>query len=242
MTAPAYNAAFYDRAEQSQLAARTIVPIIRSFTTIASVLDVGCARGTWLAAWVESGCTDYMGVDGASVRRDQLVIDETHFVTTDLSSSFDLGRRFDFVQCLEVAEHLPCARSAGLVANLVNHADVILFSAAPPGQGGEFHVNEQRYDFWRALFAAHGYVAFDCLRPKLRGMKAVPFWYRYNPILYVKSEAVGKLSALALDDRLAPDTSIPDVAPLAFRARKALIRLMPAALINTLARLNARLT
>ena len=118
----------------------------------------------------------------------------------------------------------------------------MLFSAAPPGQGGEFHINEQEYDFWRALFAAHDYMAFDCLRPKLRHMKAIPFWYRYNPILYVKSDAVGKLSTQALDHRLAPGVAIPDVAPLAFRARKALLRLMPDTVINALARLIAKLT
>jgi hypothetical protein len=34
---------------------------------------------------------------------------------------------------------------------------MVLFSAAPPGQGGEHHVNERTYEFWRGLFARHGY-------------------------------------------------------------------------------------
>jgi len=241
MTTPAYNTAFYDRAEKSEIAARTIVKILRSFIKIDSVLDVGCARGTWLAAWADSGCSDFLGIDGAYVDQNHLVIDPARFVMVDLSSPFNLGRRFDLVQCLEVAEHLPRTRSKTLVADLVAHANVALFSAAPPGQGGEFHINEQHYDFWKALFSDHGYIAFDCLRPKIRDIRAIPFWYRYNMILYVKSDTIEKLSAQVRTSRLAPDAAIPDVAPLAFRARKALLRLLPGALIDGLARINARL-
>jgi hypothetical protein len=242
MTTPSYDAAFYDRAEQSESAARSIVPIIRSLTQIDSVLDVGCARGTWLAAWGDSGCTDCVGIDGAYVIRDDLVIDPTHFVRADLSSSFRLGRRFDFVQCLEVAEHLPRTRNRALVADLVHHADVVLFSAAPPGQGGEFHINEQPYDFWRALFLEHDYIAFDYVRPRILRMRAVPYWYRHNMMIYVNSEAIGRLSPQALHSRLSPDTPVPDVAPLGFRARRRVLRLLPASAINCLARMNARVS
>ena len=40
--------------------------------------------------------------------------------------------------------------------------------------------------------------------------------------------------------RLSPETTIPDVAPLSFRLRKAVLRLLPAAVINGLARLIAK--
>jgi SAM-dependent methyltransferase len=238
---PSYDAAFYDRAEQSDLAARAIVPLLRSFLDIGSVLDVGCARGTWLAAWAGSGCTDFVGIDGAYAGTGRLRIDAAHFIMTDLAASFDLGRRFDLAQCLEVAEHLPRARSETLVADLVSHSNAVLFSAAPPGQGGEFHINEQRYDFWRKLFLDHDYIAFDCLRPKIRHLRHIPFWYRYNMILYVKSDAIGKLKGDALAWRLNLDDPVPDVAPLAFRARKTVLRLLPAAMIDSLARINTRL-
>ena len=71
------------------------------------------------------------------------------------------------VQCLEVAEHLPLPSAAILVDSLVKHGDIVLFSAAPKGQGGDHHVNEQDYEFWRQQFARHGYVPFDFLRPLL---------------------------------------------------------------------------
>ena len=241
MTAFAYDHAFYERTAKSERAARAIVPIIQTFAKIDSVLDVGCARGLWLAAWAAAGCADYMGLDGAYVERDKLAIGADRFAVTDLARPFDLGRRFDYVQCLEVAEHLPETRSRGLVADLTRHADIVLFAAAPRGQGGEFHINEQDYEYWRALFAAHDYVPFDCLRPRLAGWKEIPFWYRYNTILYVKAEAVDSLSAEAARWRVDAAQSITDVAPVLFRLRRMVLRCLPQAAINGIARFVARL-
>ena len=50
-----------------------------------------------------------------------------------------------------MAEHLSPEAGAGLVASLARHGDVLLFSAASPGRGGEFHVNERSPEYWRSL-------------------------------------------------------------------------------------------
>lgn len=73
-----------------------------------------------------------------------------------------------------------------LVVNLIVHAPMVLFSAAPPGQGGEHHVNERTYEFWRGLFARHGYACFDFLRPRLHSASGIEPWYRYNLLLFVR--------------------------------------------------------
>jgi SAM-dependent methyltransferase len=242
MTTGFYDAAFYDRADQSATAARAIVPILRSFLEIGSVLDVGCARGAWLSVWAETGSADVMGIDGGSFGPDQLAIDPGRFATTDLSAPFRLGRRFDLVQCLEVAEHLPLTRAESLVADLAAHSDVVFFSAAPPGQGGEHHINERPYEFWRGLFADQGYVAIDCLRPAIRHQTAIPFWYRYNALVYVKSGAIGTLSEAARSRQLARNVNIPDMAPPGFRIRKMVLRALPSGLIDVLARINTKLS
>jgi len=241
-TRTGYSAAFYDRAEQSDRAADLIVPIVRSFfRSLGSVLDVGCARGTWLAAWARTGCTDFIGIDGHSVRPADLLIDTRRFFTADLAAPFSLGRRFDLVQCLEVAEHLPRSRSESLVADLVDHGGAVLFSAAPPGQGGELHVNERPYEFWRGLFAHHGYLPFDCVRPRIGHIATVPFWYRYNILMYVSRNHIEDLDASARACQLPEDSAIPDVAPLSFRIRRALLRRLPIGVINRLSQLNSRI-
>lgn len=232
-----YTEAFYDRAEQSAAAAAAIVTILRSLAPIGSVVDVGCARGTWLAAWRAAGCEDVIGVDSGYAGRERMLIPTDRFIEADLSRPFRLGRRFDLVQCLEVAEHLPPERSAGLVDDLTALGAMVLFSAAPRGQGGACHINEQPYQFWRGLFAARGYTAFDCVRPPIAGRREIPYWYRYNILLYVRTQD----EASVLPGCLPNGVAVPDLSPPLFRLRKALFSRLPQSLLDRLAGLNARL-
>jgi hypothetical protein len=62
------------------------------------------------------------------------------------------------VICTEVAEHLPANVASQLVSHLVSLSDVILFTAATPGQGGRHHLNEQPHSYWVALFAQLGFT------------------------------------------------------------------------------------
>src|SRR5262245_58346440 len=109
MTSP-YDSAFYRYQREGALAsARTMLPLLYAALPIASVLDVGCGAGAWLAAHREAGTGDVAGVDGDYVDRALLLFDAAQFKVTDVSQPFDLGRKFSLVQCLEVAEHLPAS-------------------------------------------------------------------------------------------------------------------------------------
>ena len=70
------------------------------------------------------------------------------------------------------------------MAALVEAAPVVLFSAAIPHQGGVSHVNEQWQSYWWELFGAHGYVAVDCIRPRIFSDPRVEWWYRQNIVVY----------------------------------------------------------
>jgi SAM-dependent methyltransferase len=219
--------------------ARKIVPVVFAATGARSVADFGCGQGAWLSVWKEAGL-DVRGVDGPYVNRKRLLIGEEAFTPADLASPIDLGRRFDLVQSLETAEHLPAERAPGFVANLVAHADKVLFSAAVPGQGGEHHVNEQTLEYWRKLFRAHDFVPVDLVRPAVRDDTDVQRWYRCNSILYVRGGAVGTLSAAAQACVLPDDTPLPEYWPLFSRVQQAMVRQLPVAAVDFLSRLNAR--
>ncbi|MBM4343277.1 MAG: methyltransferase domain-containing protein [Deltaproteobacteria bacterium] len=206
-----------------------------------SVVDFGCAQGAWLAAWQVAGADDVVGVDGDYVDRAALRIDGDRFLARDLAQPIDLGRRFDVVQSVEVAEHLPASAAEGFVATLCRHGEIVLFSAAPPGQGGEHHVNERPYAWWRDLFAARGYRLYDCVRPQLVGDAQVQPWYRYNVFLYVHDHASARLPAEVAATRLADGAPVPDISPLPYRVRKAVVRLLPPQVADQLARWKARL-
>jgi SAM-dependent methyltransferase len=236
-----YDSHFMNYADRSSRhSAQTISALLRKALTITSVLDIGCAKGTWLSAWQETGVDEIMGVDGDYVAADALVIPRERFVAADLSQPIDLHRTFDLVQTLEVAEHIRGDAADQFVENLVLHsAGVVLFSAAPPGQGGEFHVNEQPYDYWREKFRARGFEAYDYVRPMIAGDKSVSFWYRFNIMLYVRDDAVARIPDAIRSTRVPSAQPIPDISPVWFRFRKFVIRVLPYALQQKLARMKA---
>jgi len=182
-----------------------------------------------------------IGVDGPYVDRSHLLIDPADFHPADLAMPIDLGRRFDLVQSLEVAEHLPEARAAAFVATLTAHGSCVLFSAAVPGQGGENHLNEQPPGYWRALFRARGYVAIDYLRPLLAGDPAVEQTYRYNIMLYVDEARLATLPEALRARQVADGDKLADYRPFSYRLRNAVIRRLPPPAVNRLARLKAAL-
>jgi SAM-dependent methyltransferase len=145
-----------------------------------SLLDVGSGTGTWLRAALDLGVNEIYGVDGVPIEADALLIPRQFFRVEDLSQRIDLGRKFDIVLCLEVAEHLPADTAPRLIATLVAHSDVILFSAAAIGQQGQHHVNCQWPRYWQDLFNAHGYTCDDDLRWQIWDLHNIEPWYRQN--------------------------------------------------------------
>jgi hypothetical protein len=145
-----------------------------------SLLDVGCGTGTWLKVAMDCGIEELMGVDGVTIPPEQLLVPGNCFQVRDLTISWDLGRRFDAALCLEVAEHLDESHSGTLLDVLTRHSDIIIFSAACPGQPGQHHVNCQWPAYWQQLFNRRGYVCCDAVRWRIWEMEAVEPWYRQN--------------------------------------------------------------
>lgn len=145
----AYDRNFYDRQSNGSLAsARVILPEILSLVGGASLVDVGCGVGPWLKAAQECGMSGIVGLDGDYVDRSQLLTGTDLFRQCDLETE-DMRNvlqgllPFDLAVCVEVAEHLTPGRAGSFVSELCQLSDMIVFSAAVPGQGGTGHVNEQ---------------------------------------------------------------------------------------------------
>jgi SAM-dependent methyltransferase len=233
--AHSYNKLFFDYMERgSRASARQILPLLASDLPIRSVLDVGCGRGSWLAEWIERGVNDVCGVDGEYVGQGLLTIPRHTFQAQNIAQSFDLHRQFDLVHCLEVGEHVPTSHSEALVDNLIRHGTIILFSAATPGQGGEFHVNEQPLSFWRTIFRSRGYLPFDYVRSAIALDKLVQPWYRYNMLLYVHQYRIASLPVAVAATQIPDDTPIPEMTPWVWRLRCELLKNFPT---NTVSRL-----
>jgi SAM-dependent methyltransferase len=237
-----YNNDFMDYAAQSSRhSAAVVTSILYRQIKIDSVLDVGCAKGTWLRMWSLLGLVDLHGIDGDYIDVRTFEVASSMFTPHDLNRPFDLGRQFDLVQSLEVGEHIEECASEDFVESISRHAGrYVLFSAAPPGQGGEHHINEKPYEYWREKFEQRGFVTIDAVRPAIADDKKVSYWYRYNTVLFVRKELLAELS-IALQDKILGGEPFKDVSPLAFRLRKAIVRNIPNAIQHEVARLKSKI-
>jgi SAM-dependent methyltransferase len=236
MTKHVYSTDFYDYIDAGSRASASVVArLILGQMKVRSLLDVGSGHGAWAAEWIKAGVADVIAVDGDYVARDQLVIPADKFVAHDLATPLDLGRRFDLVQSLEVAEHLPSAKAAGFVDNLVRHGDVVLFSAAVPHQGGEHHVNEQPPQYWRELFAQRGFEIYDWVRPKLAGERQVKAWYRFNTFVYANKAGRKRLSKAILATKVDTGKPLAALSDFSWTVRRLAVRLIPTALVKPIA-------
>ena len=159
----------------------------------ASILDVGCGTGTWLRAAFDLGVTDIFGIDGVDIPPENLLFDANRFKRYDLTAPIDLGRRFEVVLCLEVAEHLQAEFAQVIIETLTKHSDRIVFSAAIPVlQGGQHHVNCQWPEYWQGLFNRRGFVCEDSLRSRIWNDQQIELWYRQNIFLACHDSDAGK--------------------------------------------------
>jgi len=188
-TPETYDERFYSQqADGSRRSASVILPLVFSLVgKPRHIVDFGCGVGAWLTAAQDLGVTDYLGIDGDYVTH--LEIPPERFMAADISNPVRLERRFDMALSMEVAEHIPPSAADAYVENVALLADVILFSAALPGQGGTRHFNEQWPEYWAGKFAAHGYSAYDCIRSRIWDDTSVEFWYRQNVLLFISDKA-----------------------------------------------------
>ena len=202
MAQPYSSQFFEDRRGGSRQSAAKIVPLITQAIQPRAVVDVGCGVGTWLAVFAEQGVTDTLGIDGSYVDPALLEIPRERFLAHDLTTPIRLERRFDLVLCLEVAEHLPAEHAHRLIRLLTGLAPVVIFSAAIPNQRGTHHVNEQWPEYWVAIFERHGFMAIDCLRPRLWTNDAVEWWYAQNMLLFVRPSELSRFPQIAREAEL----------------------------------------
>jgi hypothetical protein len=186
-----YTSDFFDfHAAGSLESARIILREAFQLYRPRSVVDVGCGIGSWLRAAGELGVDDVLGIDGDYVSREKLLIPLPKFQSRDLEEEIlkeaSPGRLFGLVICVEVAEHLPPERASSLVDELCALGDLVLFSAAVPGQGGIGHINERWPDYWSAHFARNGFACFDNLRPRLWDEPRVEVWYLQNVFFFAR--------------------------------------------------------
>jgi len=118
---------------------------------IKSLVDFGCGLGVFLAGALSTGKIDKLigyeyCYDNAKKYLSETIKSYIHY--GNVMEKIDCGT-FDCSLSIEVAEHILTEKSDMFVTNISESSNkYIVLTAAPPGQGGTGHINEQLKQFW----------------------------------------------------------------------------------------------
>lgn len=124
------------------------------------IVDVGCGNGDLVVGFQERVKCPVYGIEGTTNALTSMEAWLNNYIfIRDLRKPLDdfLLRRMDLAICFEVAEHIEEEYADVFVDNLCGLSDIILMSAAEPGQGGRAHVNCQPWVYWFHKFTIRGY-------------------------------------------------------------------------------------
>lgn len=183
MEQPEYK--FY-RTTSTYESAKQIIPNLKNeLSDVKSIMDIGCGAGGFIKAFEDSGITNYFLVDHPSLNVDRILpSNKTRFIACDLDKDLPPINKVDLICCTEVLEHLELSQALNMLKYMCECADLILFSAAIPRQGGLGHINEQRHSFWHQKFANQGYKFYDGFKIEILMNSKIDYWFIQNLFIY----------------------------------------------------------
>lgn len=158
----AYDETFFAmNLADSRPVAEYLAPKIVAAFDLKNLVDFGAATGHWVNALNKAG-TMAIGIEGSRSAKPYLVCDPEKMFFCDLRKPLQLKKfpfnEADAVLSIEVAEHIEKQYADMYIGNMLLFKPKIIFmTAAIPGQGGHFHVNEQSNEYWIEKFKMHGY-------------------------------------------------------------------------------------
>ena len=185
-----YTASYYaDEVEGAAVrSSATIADSIVSEYGAKRVVDVGCGTGALLEMLRSRGC-EVLGFDYSDAAISYCNARGLNVTKFDLeTNTYEASQAFDVAISLEVAEHLPESVADRYVNFLCRLAPIVVFTAAPPGQGGADHVNEQPASYWIEKFGGVGYGHLEQVSQKWRDKwqmsGTVESWYWKNLMIF----------------------------------------------------------
>lgn len=152
------------------------------------VIDVGCGTGALLEALRNKGC-DVFGLEYSKAGLNYCATRGLPVKSFDIrTDTFTPEEPFNLAVSMEVAEHLPESSADQYISLLTNLAEVVVFTAATPGQGGLDHINEQPHSYWISKFAEKGFnyhrEQSKLWRQDWKDSSTVSSWYYQNLMIF----------------------------------------------------------
>lgn len=126
-----------------------------------SVIDFGCATGLYIEPFTrlyyKNEGIQIKGIELSDNAQDPRVVRAPGYIEKfDLSLDFFPAFKYNVGLCVEVLEHIPEEFADTIVHNIARNSETCIVSAARPGQGGEYHHNEQLPEYWIKKFEGSG--------------------------------------------------------------------------------------
>ncbi|GAA5123447.1 hypothetical protein GCM10023339_43370 [Alloalcanivorax gelatiniphagus] len=121
----------------------------------STVLDVGCARGLLVQAFLLHG-VDASGVD-VSEHAVATASPEVRGRLSVASATDPIEGRYDLITCIEVLEHMSARQAQDAIDAMTAATDRIVFSSSPSDLAEPTHVNVHETHEWAAWFADRGF-------------------------------------------------------------------------------------
>ena len=162
--------------------------ILTTSPQVRTVVDFGCGTGVYVFEFLKRGLTaegfEYSNI-ARKIARKSYNIEIKPF---NLLTFTNIGRKFDLSISFEVAEHVAPELGDRLVDVCCQHAPLVIFSAAHPGQRGQGHINLQTKSYWIQKFARKNFrfnkSKTDQLEDFLRTNMIRGFWLADNIGIY----------------------------------------------------------
>jgi len=149
--------------------------------TSGSVLELGAGLGCYTYYFNRSGSFSRVsGYEGAS---NVYELTGGFIEHADLTEEHDFGR-FNWVVCLEVAEHIPAEFEATFVDNISGPSpDGIILSWALPDQPGSGHVNGKTNEYVISLMQSRGFE-YDAQKTIFLRGQAELSWFKETTMVF----------------------------------------------------------
>lgn len=156
------------------------------------LVDVGCGPGVFLASLRDRG-VEVHGLDASAVARRLCAERGLRVVRCDLERDrLPSLADADTALCLEVGNLIAEAAADRCVAMLCTVGRAVVFSAGPPGQGGDRVRNEQPPEYWIAKFERHGFAHREELSAAWRARwkaSGTAVWFSGNVMVFARRAA-----------------------------------------------------